>query len=94
MTAQREGQLSWLDVLPFEKMLCRDTNPEVPILIDIGGGVGHQCATFKARFPNLLGRVILQDMPQTISQAISTPGVETMAHDFCTPQSIRGTSIS
>lgn len=90
MTVQREGQPIWLDVFPFERMLCHGLDPETPLFIDVGGGVGHQCAALKSRFPHLQGRVILQDLAQPISQVIPLPGVEAMVHDFWTPQPIKG----
>ncbi|KAL8793433.1 MAG: hypothetical protein Q9195_004019 [Heterodermia aff. obscurata] len=92
MTAQHEGQPTWLDVFPLEARLrTNDIAPETPLFVDVGGGVGHQCAALKARFPHLRGRVILQDLPQTLPQAIPTPGVEATAHDFWTPQPVKGT---
>lgn len=90
MTAQREGQPIWLDVFPFEKLLAQDVNPETPLFVDVGGGVGHQCAALKARFPQVPGRVILQDQAQILPQALPTPGVEAMGHDFWTPQPVKG----
>ena len=90
MTAQREGQPIWLDVFPVEELLCHNLEPETPLFVDIGGGIGHQCAAFKSRFPHLPGRVILQDLPQTLPQVIPTPGVEATPHDFWTPQPVKG----
>ncbi|KAL2043501.1 hypothetical protein N7G274_003808 [Stereocaulon virgatum] len=55
----------------------------------MGGGVGHQCAQFKARFPHVPGRVILQDLPHSIDKALPTPGVENMVHDFFEPQPVK-----
>lgn len=93
MTTQREGQPTWLDVFPVEEMLGHNAGPETPLFVDVGGGIGHQCAALKSRFPSLPGRVILQDLPQTLPQAIPTPGVEATAHDFWTPQPIKGTHL-
>ncbi|KAI4209668.1 MAG: hypothetical protein LQ351_007422 [Letrouitia transgressa] len=90
MGAQHEGQPTWLDVFPFEKELCNNNlGPETPLFVDIGGGAGHQCHALKARHPHAPGRVILQDLSQTISQAVPTEGIETMAYDFWTPQPIK-----
>ncbi|KAL9099171.1 MAG: hypothetical protein Q9187_009536, partial [Circinaria calcarea] len=90
MSASREGQQIWLDVFPFEETLCHHLNPDTPLFVDVGGGLGHQCQALKARYPNIPGRVILQDLPQTIQQAIPTDGVEVMPYDFWTPQPIKG----
>ncbi|CEN60871.1 hypothetical protein ASPCAL07543 [Aspergillus calidoustus] len=43
------------------------------------------------RFPDLPGRVILQDLPSVIEGAQPSPaGVESMGHDFFTPQPVKG----
>ncbi len=90
MTAQREGQPIWLDVFPFEEKLGHQVSPETILFVDVGGWVGHQCLALKTRFPDIPGRVILQDLPQTLPQVIPIKGVEPMAHDFWTPQPVKG----
>lgn len=79
----------WLDRYPFERM-TQDWDPRSPVFVDIGGNVGHYCAKFKERFPNIPGRVILQDLPSTLAHALHTPGVEALAHDFFEPQPVKG----
>ena len=88
--ASREGQKNFLDVFPFETKVARNTRPDRPIFVDIGGGIGHQCLAFKSRFPDSPGRVILQDLPAVIAQAIPIQGVEAMAHDFMVEQPVKG----
>ena len=90
MTAQREGQKIWLDVFPFEDQLCYGVTPDTPLLVDVGGGVGHQCIALKTRLPHVLGRIILQDLPEVVAQAIPMEGVEPMAYDFWKPQPVKG----
>ena len=90
MTACHEGQNIFLDVFPFDKEIGIDSEPETPLFVDVGGSIGHQCAALKKKFPNIPGRVILQDLPPVIAQAIPTEGVELMVHDFMTEQPIKG----
>ncbi len=79
----------WLDEYPFEReTLGWDANQ--PVFVDVGGNVGHYCALFKTRFPAVPGRVILQDLPSTLTHAVQTPGVEALGHDFFEPQPIKG----
>ncbi|KAJ2999001.1 hypothetical protein NUW58_g141 [Xylaria curta] len=89
MALRRKPEISWLSVYPVEKEAagCGNTRP---IYVNIGGGIGHQCAQFKDKYPALAGRVILQDLPHSISNALPTPGVENMAHDFFEPQPVKG----
>lgn len=84
---------TWLDVYPVEEM-ARSPGPEEPLFVDVGGGLGHQCIALRERFPHLKGRVILQDIPQTLTHAIHHDEVEIMVQDFFQPQAIKGTSCS
>jgi len=82
---------TWLSVYPIETE-TKALNPNAPLvlLVDIGGNIGHICAQFKQVFPDVPGRVILQDLPETIAAALSTPGVENVAYNFFEPQPIKG----
>lgn len=90
------GQTNWLDVIDFEALIKIDgtdddaITPETPVFVDVGGGIGSQCAILKAKLPNLPGRVILQDLPVALQHALPTEGVEIMAHNFWTEQPVKG----
>lgn len=97
MALRRSADVSWLSVYPVEEETTDWHDPTRPLYVNMGGGIGHQCAQFKERYPHLPGRVILQDLPHSIAKALPTPGVENMAHDFFEPQPVKGpflTSIS
>ncbi|PYH89221.1 S-adenosyl-L-methionine-dependent methyltransferase [Aspergillus ellipticus CBS 707.79] len=88
MIANRAGMPIFLDVFPvLEK--ATGLNPERALFVDIGGGFGHQCIAFKQRYPQLEGRVIVQDLALTTANAVEYPGVEAMAYDFFTPQPVK-----
>ena len=89
MLHRRKDQAICWDVFPAEKE-TRGWSPDATVLVDIGGNIGHQCAEFKSKFPKVPGRVVLQDLPGPIEMALSTPGVENMAHDMFKPQPIKG----
>ena len=95
MTALR-GQRTWLDVIDFEALIKftgaarAAINAETPVFVDVGGGIGSQCAILKTKLPKLPGRVILQDLPVVIQHALHTEGVENTAHDFWTEQPVKG----
>ncbi|KAI0554401.1 S-adenosyl-L-methionine-dependent methyltransferase [Xylaria curta] len=92
MATRARPEDSWLQVYPVLKETA-GCPPERPLFVNIGGGVGHQCAQFKEKYPELLGRVVVQDLPYSIAEALPTPGVEAMIHDFFEPQPIRGAKI-
>lgn len=89
MAARREAAETWLSVYPVEEE-TKMWDPEAPVYVNMGGSIGHQCAEFKAKYPHVPGRVILQDLPHSIERALQTPGVENMVHDFFQPQPVKG----
>ncbi|RAL09103.1 putative hydroxyindole O-methyltransferase [Aspergillus homomorphus CBS 101889] len=62
------------------------------LLVDVGGGSGHDVAHFIAQYPTHPGRVVLQDREPVISalEATSLSLYTASAHDFFTPQPICG----
>ena len=67
------------------------TNPQRPLLVGIGGGLGHDISAPRARYPDLPGCLILQDLPRVIDQIKELgPGIEVMGYDFFTPQPVKG----
>ena len=92
MAAQRKGEPSWLDVFPLER-LVKETSPTAPVFVDVGGGVGHQCVALVERLPQLVGRVVVQDLAAVIANAAPHPRVEYLAHDFWYPQPVTGAAF-
>lgn len=91
MTVQRAGALDWLSVFPVQKEVGTwSAEPNKAVFVDVGGGFGHQCLAFKSKYPNLDGRVILQDIPQTLEHVPPMEGVEVMVQNFFEPQAIKG----
>ena len=94
MMVQRAGALDWLSVFPVEQEVgAWSAESDKALFVDIGGSFGHQCIAFKAKYSKLPGRVILQDIPQTLEHAKPIEGVEIMVQNFFEPQVIKGTSI-
>ncbi|KAL1971164.1 hypothetical protein VTN77DRAFT_115 [Rasamsonia byssochlamydoides] len=87
MSVPREGD--WLDVVPFAEA-AQSVGPERALFVDVGGSIGHQSARLRARYPDLPGRIIVQDLQETIQSAPPVEGVEFMTHDFFRPQPIQG----
>ncbi len=87
MALRRDSGLSWLSVYPVREE-TKGWPADKAVYVNIGGSIGHQCAQFKAVFPDVPGRVILQDLAHSVANALPTPGVENIAHDFWQPQPI------
>jgi demethylsterigmatocystin 6-O-methyltransferase len=63
---------------------------EKPFLVDVGGGHGHQCIRLGEKYPNLLGRLVVQDLPEAVKKLAPIAGVKAEAYDFFQPQPITG----
>ena len=60
------------------------------LFVDVGGGRGESLRTFRRGHPDLIGRVVIEDLPKVIEGQKDEEGVEAIAHDFCTPQPVKG----
>ncbi|KAI3337282.1 S-adenosyl-L-methionine-dependent methyltransferase [Xylariaceae sp. AK1471] len=89
MALRREPQLSWLTVYPVREKTM-NWSPDRPVYVNVGGGIGHQCAQLLEKRPDIPGRVILQDLPHSIANALPTPRVENMSYNFFQPQPVIG----
>ncbi|PSR79711.1 S-adenosyl-L-methionine-dependent methyltransferase [Coniella lustricola] len=92
MTVQGADGIPWFSVFPLEKQLTGFDGQYV--LIDVGGGFGHQCAALLGTYQQLKGKLVLQDLPPTLnnlSPGVSIPaGVKVIPHDFFQEQPIKG----
>ncbi|KAK8006929.1 hypothetical protein PG989_000919 [Apiospora arundinis] len=90
MSVPRNGD--WLDVFDIEQAAKSATGSGAtnkPVFVDVGGGLGHQSARLVNRFPQLKGHVVHQDKDTTIQMAGKLEGVDSRAHDFFTPQTVK-----
>lgn len=97
--ARRGGQVQlWHERYPPVQKLAEETQlkkgSQDVLMVDVGGGVGGQVGALRKQYPELPGRFILQDLPDTIKNNASPPeGVECMPYDFFTPQPIKGARL-
>ena len=84
-----KGMATYLDVYLVEDE-TRGWKLDAPVFADVGGNLGYLCAEFRSRYYKLPGQTILQDLPHSISQALSTPGVENIVQDIFQPDPIKG----
>ena len=94
MSGYRQGKRSWMDpgFYPVEDRLAIKSTDENPVLlVDVGGGLGHDLEEFTAKYPSMVGSLVLQDQKDVISQInAASPSIELTAHDFFTPQPVKG----
>ncbi|KAF9884389.1 hypothetical protein FE257_001789 [Aspergillus nanangensis] len=91
MTMNRQvGESEWFEIFPVEERLQVSTDRT--LIVDIGGGVGHDMLTFNQKFPHLPGKLVVQDIPSVIGD-IKSPlpeGIDAMTYDMFDPQPVKG----
>lgn len=102
MSTQRTGQNTWItdsSLFPINHFTIqsKDDDLEAVLMVDVGGGAGHQCIALRQAHADLKGRVVLQDLPGTIAMidqsALQQLGIEARAHDFMTAQPVKGAKV-
>jgi trans-aconitate methyltransferase len=84
---------TWLDVVDLANEFASVTGPETILFVDIGGGNGHQCEELLNKYPDLQGRVILEDQEKVIKHATVGKNVERLTYDYITEQPVRVANI-
>ena len=94
MAGVLENRKDWFSTFPVDEILlngARKGDSESVLLIDIGGGQGHDIEAFHRAFPTVPGKLILQDLPPTIANIKSlSPAILRQPHDFFTAQPVKG----
>ncbi|KAI2610039.1 putative O-methyltransferase [Hypoxylon fragiforme] len=93
MSAYRAGKPSWVDpgFYPVSERLVDGFDGSSVLLVDVGGGLGHDLQELRGKHPSLPGKLILQDRAEVISTVSGQSALfEAAAHDFFTPQPVKG----
>lgn len=86
----RKKWVEWYDV---SGRLIHGAKQDVPLLVDVGGGKGHDLVRFLEFHPDVW-RLILQDLEPVLRSAPDLPSeIEKMPYDFFTAQPVKGNSI-
>ncbi|RAH68674.1 S-adenosyl-L-methionine-dependent methyltransferase [Aspergillus aculeatinus CBS 121060] len=85
LTTNCAGMPTFLDAYPVREHATA-LHPERVLFVDVGGCFGQQAIAFRNRYPDLAGRVVVQDLAPTLQHAIQHAGVETMEQDLFQPQ--------
>ncbi len=95
MATFNEGHRDWTEFYPVLKRLGEGARDDVDavMMVDVGGGLGHQALNLKRNYPQLPGKFIVQDLPQALPDP-RPEGIEYMAHDFTTEQPVKGELVA
>ncbi|KAK8024422.1 O-methyltransferase- family 2 [Apiospora rasikravindrae] len=97
MGGYRQGRLPWMapDFVPVQELLVEgaDPSPEAVFMVDVGGGLGHDLLEFHRYHPSVLGKLIVQDLPQVVGSIVPSEennSLTPLAHNFFEEQPIKG----
>ena len=95
LTAWSRGRRHWMDsgYYPVHDRLITGvkSDPSAVFLVDVGGNNGHDLQQLKEKFPDIPGKLVLQDLPGVIDGVKGVEGVfEPTVHDFFTSQPVKG----
>jgi hypothetical protein len=96
MSAYRAGKANWYDkdFYPVAERLIDgfDTSKNEVLLVDVGGGRGHDMQLFAVQHASHPGKLVLQDREPVIASVEKQEELPfaCQAHDFFTPQPIKG----
>ncbi len=93
MSGMRLNRKHWIDWFPFEaEILSTTSDPsDIILVVDVGGGIGHDLERLLSKYPSAKGRLILQDLPGVLDHVKGlNEGIRVTSHDFFIPQPIKG----
>ncbi|KAI2768746.1 S-adenosyl-L-methionine-dependent methyltransferase [Daldinia loculata] len=67
----RGSSPSWVSWFPVKEKLLEGYNKDLPVLVDVGGGRGHDVVEFCKRFPDVEGELILQDQQLVLDSSVA-----------------------
>ncbi|TGO37663.1 hypothetical protein BHYA_0092g00460 [Botrytis hyacinthi] len=96
MQSFNDGHKNFLDIYPAMDRLAAgaSTDSEAVMMVDVGGGQGHQAIAMKKKFPDLPGRYIVTDLAHGLPvERDESTGVEFLVHDFMTEMPVKGARL-
>lgn len=85
----RRNEVDWKDFFPVQEKL-QVQKPSDVLLVDVGGGRGKDLQAFREKFPDLPGKLVLQDLAHVSETAKLPSGIEVQVHNFFDEQPVKG----
>ena len=100
LVAWSQNRRHWMDegYYPVRQKIIEGADEKGVFIVDVGGSNGHDLLQLKDKFPDLPGRCVLQDLKEVVEGAVQSgqlekSGIEAEAHDFFTPQPVKGARV-
>ncbi|OJJ96619.1 hypothetical protein ASPACDRAFT_1890997 [Aspergillus aculeatus ATCC 16872] len=94
MASRRAGKPEWFEIYPVARLTdpslppLHEDDPEAVLIVDVGGNQGHDLLAFQARYADLPGRRVLQDLPKVVKWDVGR-GIEAMGCSFLEEQVVK-----
>lgn len=89
ISVHKEGD--WLSAIPFAEAIA-STPRDRKVFVDINGNIGLQSRRLVSVYPELAGRIVLEDRPESVNATPPIEGVEKLGHDAFTTQPVKSLS--
>ncbi|KAK3940206.1 O-methyltransferase-domain-containing protein [Diplogelasinospora grovesii] len=84
------NQARWVDIFPSKTLIDTAKGGDSPLVVDVGGNIGHDIDKFRETHPETAARLYLEDLPQVVARSKCPDTVNKLGYDFFTPQPIKG----
>lgn len=82
------SQYHWVDCFPVDEQILADYDGPSALLVDVGGGKGHDLSTFHKEYSGH-GKLVLQDLAEALENVGDLdPAIERMVYDLFTGQPV------
>ncbi|RAH70000.1 S-adenosyl-L-methionine-dependent methyltransferase [Aspergillus aculeatinus CBS 121060] len=92
----REGQPDWVDWFPVQARILDGcvASASDPLIVNVAAGSGRDMLAFRRKFPDVAGRIIIQDLPAVFQDVHGQDlGLEKIEHDVFEPQPVVGARV-
>ncbi|EKV16252.1 S-adenosyl-L-methionine-dependent methyltransferase [Penicillium digitatum] len=86
------NQAGWLDIFPHKQIL-ETSRGDTPLVVDVGGNIGHDIERFREVHAESASRLYLQDRPEVVKLSKCPDPVNKLGYDFFSPQPIKGSRV-
>ncbi|KAI1087242.1 S-adenosyl-L-methionine-dependent methyltransferase [Rostrohypoxylon terebratum] len=86
------NQAGWPEIFPANTLL-ETADAESPLVVDVGGNIGHDIERFRQAYPQTASRLYLEDLPEVVKRSKCPDDVNKIGYDFFTPQPIKGARV-
>nr|ABE60721.1 O-methyl transferase B [Trichoderma virens] len=92
MSIRHTGKKQWHEVYPLEDKI-QGLAPEQVFFVDVGGGTGTQSRALGKKYHDLKARIIVEDTPDSVAQAVPLPRCREITAKYLGPQAIIGAKM-